>query len=429
MKADPEIRRVVDNIQVINTHEHQEEESARLNRKLDFFSMMFIYAKDDLVSAGLSYEALAKCNNPDVDPEEKWRLIEPHYLAARNTAYIRAVEIAARDLYGVDRIDRSTCGVLSQRMQERNKPGVLKWILNDRCRIRVSQVNAPGFFRLKTDADLFQQDLSVLPLLTWPVPFEELAKLTGVTVKDLATYDEAITALFAKFAPLACAVKQQAAYFRCLNFDDVPDGDAAPIVAEALKNADAVTPDRRKALQDWAFRRCIRRCIEHDLPIKIHTGYEAGYNNMSLANIHPGQLINLFNQYPEARFDVFHIGYPYEAEVIALAKQYTGVSVDMCWAWIIDPQASRQFFKQFLTAVPATKLFAFGGDNGIAEPVYGHLHFARDGIARALTELVDENFFTTDEAVAIAQRVLHDNAAVFFRVDEKMEALKQAQTV
>jgi hypothetical protein len=92
-------------------------------------------------------------------------------------------------------------------------------------------------------------------------------------------------------------------------------------------------------------------------------------------------------------------------------------------AWIIDPAASRRFLQQFLATVPANKLFAFGGDYRYAEPVYGHLRIARDGIARALSEFVEDEYFTKDEAIAVAHRILHDNAAVFFRVDTKVEAL------
>jgi predicted TIM-barrel fold metal-dependent hydrolase len=147
---------------------------------------------------------------------------------------------------------------------------------------------------------------------------------------------------------------------------------------------------------------------------------------MDVGHIRPTGLTSLFVQYPEARFDLFHIGYPYQEEVLALAKHFANVYVDMCWAWIIDPGASRRFLKQFVTAVPANKLFAFGGDYVVAEPVYGHLRIARDGIARALTELVDESYLTTSEAIAVGHRILRENALEVFRVDEKRRRAHEA---
>ncbi|HOA74139.1 MAG TPA: amidohydrolase family protein [Phycisphaerae bacterium] len=429
MSIDPEILQAVDRIQVIDTHEHQEEEWQRLTQKIDFYRLFTHYAASDLVTAGLREESLRKLENPEVPIDEKWRLFEPFYLAARNTAYCKAVQIAIRDLYEIEELDRKTYVTLTERMRERNKPGVVSWILRDRCRIRLAQVNAldTGYFRVKTDAELFQQDLSVVDLLRWPSAVESLERHLDVSITSLAAYADAIEKLFAKYGSMADAIKQQSAYFRPQFFADVPDADAERVFNATLKKPKETTPEQERVMTDWAFHRCVRHCIEHDLPIKIHTGYEAGNNDMCLENLNPNLLSNLFRQYPRAKFDIFHIGYPYEAELVAVAKQYANVYVDMCWAWIIDPIASRHFLKRCLTAVPASKIFAFGGDYMYAEPVYGHLRLARHGIARCLSELVEEEFFTRDQAIAVAHRILHDNAAIVFRVDEKQEILRRAQ--
>jgi predicted TIM-barrel fold metal-dependent hydrolase len=285
----------------------------------------------------------------------------------------------------------------------------------------------PLFFQLETDAELFQQDLSVAPLLAWPPPTSDLQQITGITITNLASYADAIDKLFSMYAPLADAVKQHSAYWRAQSFDKVLDADAALVLENAMKDPKLVPPPRQKLLQDWAFHRCIRRCIEHDLPIKIHTGYVVGNNAMILENLKPAPLASLFGQDPEARFDVFHTAYPFQDQMLALAKQYSNVYVDMCWVWLMDPIASRRFLQQFLTAVPANKLFAFGGDYAYADPVYGHLRIARDGIARALSELVADGWCTRQRAITLAQRILHDNAAEFFRVDAKVAAMKQAR--
>src|SRR5512147_652155 len=106
----PDIEQAVDSIRVIDTHEHLEEESVRLARKLDFVSLFTLYACDDLVVAGMPPEDWERCAHPDTPLDEKWRLFEPYYLAARNTAYLKAVEIAIRDLYGIESLDASTFG-------------------------------------------------------------------------------------------------------------------------------------------------------------------------------------------------------------------------------------------------------------------------------------------------------------------------------
>ena len=57
-----------------------------------------------------------------------------------------------------------------------------------------------------------------------------------------------------------------------------------------------------------------------------------------------------------------HIDYPYQDEAIALAKHYSNVWIDMCWAWIINPAAGVRFLKEFIMAAPASKVLTFGGD-------------------------------------------------------------------
>jgi predicted TIM-barrel fold metal-dependent hydrolase len=422
MKIDPELQQAVDAIRVIDTHEHQEEESARLARKgFDFAWLFEQYASHDLVSAGMPDDHLQQLLKEDVPLDRKWTLFEPWYHASRNTAYIKAAEIAIRDLYGIDELNASTAVELTERMQSRNKPGIVKWILQSEAGIDLAQVNAldTTFFRKDTDRSVFMQDIGVVSLLGWPLPLKQLTEETGIEIKEFKHYVEAIDALFDSCAPMADAIKQQSAYFRAQRFEDVPDDDAARVFNEALKNPDRIDEQQQTVIQDWGFHHCVQQSIKHDLPIKIHTGYKAGCNYMDVEHIKPTKLTNVFLKYPDARFDLFHIGYPYQEEVLALAKHFRNVHVDMCWAWIIDWHASIRFFKQYLTAVPANKLFAFGGDYVIAEPAYGHLKLARRGIARALTELVEDDYFTKQQAIQVASMVLRENAIENFRIDKK----------
>ena len=82
--------------------------------------------------------------------------------------------------------------------------------------------------------------------------------------------------------------------------------------------------------------------------------------------------------------------------------------------------------QQFLTAVPAAKLFAFGGDYRMAELSYAHLELARREITRALSELVADDYLGVSEAEQIARAILRENALGFFRVEQKRVALAKA---
>ena len=51
---------------------------------------------------------------------------------------------------------------------------------------------------------------------------------------------------------------------------------------------------------------------------------------MPVERIRPGHLCALLMRYPKARFVLMHNAYPYSDELIAIAKHYPNVYIDMC---------------------------------------------------------------------------------------------------
>ncbi len=107
-----------------------------------------------------------------------------------------------------------------------------------------------------------------------------------------------------------------------------------------------------------------------------------------------------------------------------MAKHWTNACVDMCWAWIINPVAAKDFLKKYLVTAPANKLLTFGGDYFNVEQVLGHAMIARKGIALALSELVEEGWLGLDDALVLIDPIMHGNARRIFRLEEKQRALQ-----
>lgn len=143
----------------------------------------------------------------------------------------------------------------------------------------------------------------------------------------------------------------------------------------------------------------------------------------------PGSAAELCRQSPETRFIFMHIGYPYYEELLAVAKQWTHAYVDMCWSWIINPVAAKDYLKKHVVTAPINKLLPFGGDYLPVEPVLGHAVRARRGIARALWELVDEGWVALNDALDLVEPILNGNARQIFQLAQKTEALKNADWV
>jgi len=163
------------------------------------------------------------------------------------------------------------------------------------------------------------------------------------------------------------------------------------------------------------MHQAIRRAIDHNLPLQVHTGLQEGTGNL-LLNSHPLQLVNLFLEYPEARFDLFHAGYPFQSELATLGKNFQNVYLDLCWVHVISPWVARQTLHEWLETVPANKIFAFGGDYIFVEGAYAHSRMARTNVAEVLAEKVSSGYLTEAEAFTLAHMLLRDNAIRFFRL-------------
>jgi hypothetical protein len=83
---------------------------------------------------------------------------------------------------------------------------------------------------------------------------------------------------------------------------------------------------------------------------------------------------------------------------------------------VISPAAARRTLHEWIETVPGHKIMAFGGDYRIVEGAYAHARLAREVVGRVLTEKVEEGYLGEEEALALARRMLHDNARELFRL-------------
>ncbi len=415
MPAHPEIQAAIDAIPIVDTHEHLEEEATRLARPRDWSYLFSHYAHDDLAVAGMPSDHLDRFLGADLDIDEKWRLLAPVWPKAKNTGYCLAVRLAVEELFGEPAINAESYRRIDAKMKARARPGFYREIL-EQAKIESCQVNAleAAVIRTETDRDVLLQDLSFYGF-TFMANIDAVARAVDREVGSLDDYLGVIDTYFERHGREAVAVKNQGAYARRLDFADVSPQEAAPLF-HRRRAGESLPAAEEKALQDCLFHHCARRAIDHGLPIKLHTGYYAGRNGMPLERVgrNPADLCPILRQYPEARFVLMHIGYPYQEEMTALAKHYANVSIDMCWAWIISPATGARYVQEFLTAAPVNKLLGFGGDYIPIEPVVGHARVARRGLALALTRLVEDGWMDRTEAIAAGERILRGNALELF---------------
>ena len=176
------------------------------------------------------------------------------------------------------------------------------------------------------------------------------------------------------------------------------------------------------------FWYAVDQATAHGLPVKLHTGCYAGQNSMPLSRLrlNAGSAAELCRLSPDTKFVFMHLCYPYYEELLAVVKQWTNAQVDMCWSWIINPVAAKDYLKKHIVTAPINKLLPFGADYIPVEPVLGHALMARRGVARALTELVEEGWLKPADALDLVDPILHGNARKLFRLAEKTAVLEHA---
>lgn len=418
---------------IVDTHEHLIEEEDRLNgnnnriRSNDWSLLLSHYIDSDLRTSGMPDEAFDAFMSPETDPIKKWDILEPYWGAVRNTGYGQAVEIAMRELYGVDRLSGDTVRAVHEGYLKTIKPGFYKTILQDRGGIESCQVNylsAP--FSESKQSTLLMQDISILGMHIGP-NIEAYAPKAGIEVKNLQDWHRVIDWWFERYGQYAVAVKTQAAYSRNIDFDDVPAEKAEGPFKRKI-DGQPLSGEDRKLMEDHLFWYAARKATEYNLPVKLHTGYYAGHNSMPLTRLqgNPGAVTNLCRTSPETKFVFMHVCYPFYEELISAAKQWTNCHIDMCWAWIISPVASVNFLKQYLVTAPANKVLTFGGDYIPVEPVLGHVRIARRGIALTLTQLVEEGWLDLDSALELVDPIMRGNARKIFDLEKKTAVLEKA---
>ena len=133
------IKEAVDKVRIVDTHEHLVQEKERINKKPDLFEIFLQhYASSDLVSSGMPAEELDRVRDPSRPLEERWKTFIPFWERIQNTGYAKALNIAARDLYGIDEINESTYRKLISRMEKANKEGLYRWVLKEKSGIEIS---------------------------------------------------------------------------------------------------------------------------------------------------------------------------------------------------------------------------------------------------------------------------------------------------
>jgi len=416
---------------VIDCHEHIKPERLRVSRDVDVFDLILRqYSQHDARVAGMTDDEFQAVFNHEMPVEQRWGVFEPWWRKIRWCSYARAVLLAAREFYGAEDINRHTCANISEKMRLANKPGLYDRVLGEACNIEAALTQCyttdTGSERLKPVMPIVFSNES---WLTFPEEIEKPSYIMKPTPREwpdlrvgrapepptrVNTLDDFLDIMRSYVARVkqegAVGVKMMANPF------GKPDHKKAADAFAGLRDGKELPVPN--ALRDYVLDQTIRCATQHDLVVAVHTGYWGDFRMLA-----PSLLIPVLECHPDARFDVYHLGYPYVREALMLGKSFPNVWINFCWTHVISQTFAREAADEALDLLPTNKVLAFGADYDIpVELVYGHLVMARENIAAALARRVERKWMTLSQAVEVAHAWFYDNPKRLYQLGTASES-------
>lgn len=203
----------------------------------------------------------------------------------------------------------------------------------------------------------------------------------------------------------AVAIKSALAYERDIDVQPVSQRQARRIFDTGARD-----PRRQKAFGDFILDLLAKKAAEYGLVFQVHAGLAQQQHS------HPWRLMWLFDNNPKTIFDLFHAGYPWTQDVLAMVSERPNVIVDTCWLPIISPTAAVRFYQEYAEVAFRADTLMWGGDNWHAEESYAAAHTFKDCLAKAVAEKVEGGYWTRREGLSYAEGVMWRAAGRWFGI-------------
>ena len=199
--------------------------------------------------------------------------------------------------------------------------------------------------------------------------------------------------------------------------------DISPLSRTADQGAQALDAIRRglgggsmKKLRDHLVCRAMEICMEHDVPMQIHTGM--GDFEVNLVLCRPSFLMELlrFPTFRGCRVLLVHSGYPYHREAAYMSNVLPRVYCDVSEGIPFAGNAAKDIFTGVMALAPLNKI-CYGSDGyTLPEINYSSAKLGKMALAQALDELVESDFLSDADAQEAAGLILAGNARELYRV-------------
>ena len=418
------LREEIGKLWVVDVHEHLPSEEEWKAQKLDLVSILG-YLFRDLISAGMPKDLLRSCK----DMEEAWKNVKPYWKYVQHMGHGTLFRKMVSLFFNIDDVEALSIPTLAAELEKIQISRTYRDLLDEYGVIvslnvvkKVTKTSSNSHFAPLLNTSDFAMVQSRDDL-------EKIEEASNKDISSLKTYLEALDTIIEEaYQNGMVGFKwHKLAYLREINYAPQTTGAAERCFERILKlpardgvaSDTAVGFEEMHQFQDFIQHFIVRRSIDLDLPIQIHTGIQGSTSGAQINYANPCHLVEIFLQYPRARFDLLHASYPYMAELAALSKLFPNVYINTAWFDLLSPEVARRCIGEWITSVPLNKIFTFGGDQHNILLACACSEIARNLITKVMADKVAQQALSEQQALESTLLFLRDNAWNYFRLEER----------
>jgi glucuronate isomerase len=387
--------------------------------------LCYHYSETDAMNAGMPYEEMAQ-----VDWEAKARFLVPYFPLSVGTTTYAGLHEVARGLFGFERrITPDTwealCDAANSRMREE---GWLSTALGANRIAHVFGTNDPlenlegaqGWYQpcLRVDKFINLEEHALSDTV------EDLSEVTGKDIATLSDFSDAMDARFGWF-------QEQGAVSIAVSLP--PDfslgaGIISPgVVFDRILAGDPVSTDDLHTLRTRLFYTALDLCRKYGFVFQLMSGvvrqvHRGVGNRGDGLTMHPDMFRAFWeplNTYPDVRFDFTVLSAADQHPLCILVKNFPNAVLSGMWWYCNTPSIIETVLRMRLELVGSYCQNGQNTDAYMIEQSYYKMRQYKRALVRTLATMIEDRFFTEEEALDIAHALLFDNPIRHFGLDRK----------
>jgi len=257
------------------------------------------------------------------------------------------------------------------------------------------------------DLDAWSPSTCLIKIMT-----NELQVLDGIP-STFEEYLDDVDAILDWSRDKVVSYKCASAYERTIDFGTKAAAEPGGKKFISAKNAfgksfKKATERERIAFGDCVMHHVLGQIEGNGIPVQMHTGeaIKPGSN--------PNNVESLLAAYPGIEFTLLHCGYPWTSEVLDILKRHDNVHADMVWLQVVSQEAARGFLQRAIEENLAGRIFAFGGDCACIEGSIGALLRIKNVVRTVLGSLVDRGKIEPRDVESMVTDLFYNNPKSLF---------------